>query len=359
VKRSEPRGLIQPRLEWLLILIPVSLFGDFVLHQKLMTFLTAAGAILPLAGLIGRSTEELAIHAGPRIGGLLNATFGNMTELIVAIFLIVKGELDVVKASLTGSILGNLLLVLGMSLFVGGMKREEQSFNARSAAINATSMTLAVIGLLMPALFLQSSGQHGLVQREVVSGAVAGILMALYVAALLFTLVTHVHLFRTPSSGEEARWTAKYALVMLLIATVLVAIESELLVGSLESAVESLGVSKFFIGLIVIPIVGNAAEHASAVTFAARNQLDVTLEITTGSSTQIALFVAPALVFISLAVGHPMDFVFTTFEIAAVGLATLIVTLISMDGKSNWLEGVQLLGAYVIMAVSFFFVRLS
>jgi Ca2+:H+ antiporter len=347
----------KPSLNWLLILVPISLVAQFVLHQHLLVFLTAAGAIIPLAGMIGKGTEELALHAGPRVGGLLNATFGNVTELIIAFFLILKGEIDVVKASLTGSILGNLLLVLGLSFLVGGLKHREQQFNPQAAGVHSTSLVLAVIGLLMPALFVLTTGQHDFVEREVVSGVVAAVLMLLYVAALVFTMVTHEHLFHTPTEGERANWPVRTALIVLLAATAVVALESELLVGALEPALKDIGLSKFFVGLILVPIIGNAAEHSSALVFALRNKLDVTLEIAIGSSTQIALFVAPVLVFLSLAVGHPMDFVFTTFEVAAVGLSTLIVAFISLDGRTNWLEGTQLLGAYAIMAISFFFVR--
>jgi Ca2+:H+ antiporter len=347
----------KPSLSWLLVLVPVSLVVDLATDQELATFLTAAGAIIPLAGLIGRGTDQLAMHAGPRVGGLLNATFGNVTELIISIFLITRGELDIVKASLVGSIIGNLLLVLGLSLLLGGLRHEEQSFSARSAAVHSSSMVLAVIGLVMPALFVLSAGKQGFAQREVVSVTVAAVLMALYVAALVFTLVTHEHLFRTPIQGERPEWSVRRALLVLLGATALVALESEILVGALEPALADLGLSKLFVGLIVVPVIGNAAEHSSAVAMALRNKVDVTLEIAIGSSTQIALFVAPVLVFISLAAGHPMDFVFDTFEVVAVGLSTLIVALISQDGRSNWLEGAQLVAAYAIMAISFFFVR--
>jgi Ca2+:H+ antiporter len=293
---------------------------------------------------------------GPRLGGLINATFGNVTELILAIFLILEGRIAIVKASLTGSILGNLLLVLGLSFFLGGLKHEEQEYNARSASVHATSLVLAVTGLLMPALF--ALGQHRtLVQREVVSGTVAAVLIALYVAALAFTLITHEHLFHTPQANEEPSWSRGRAIGALLAATAFVALMSEFLVGSLDTAIESLGLSEAFVGLILIPIIGNAAEHSSAVMFALRNKVDVTLEIAIGSSTQIALFVAPALVFISLLVGHPMDFVFSTFEVAAVAVSTFLVFMISVDGRSNWLEGAQLMGAYGIMAISFYFVQ--
>ena len=316
----------------------------------------SALAILPLAGLIGRATEQLAMHTGPRVGGLINATFGNVTELIIAVFLLLDGKPEMVKASLTGSILGNLLLVLGLSFFVGGLIHEEQEYNARSASVHATSLVLAVTGLLMPALFALG-GRESFLEREIVSGTVALVLIALYVAALVFTLVTHEHLFRTPSEDEQPSWSRRRAIAMLLVATALVALMSEFLVGSLGPALETLGLSELFVGLIVIPIIGNAAEHSSAVLFAVRNKVDITLEIAIGSSTQIALFVAPALVFISLAVGHPMDFVFSTFEVAAVAVSTFLVFMISSDGRSNWLEGAQLMGAYLIMAISFFFVE--
>ena len=347
----------KPRLSWLLVFVPASLLVELLSGPDLLVFVMAAAAILPLAGYIGRSTDDLARRAGPRVGGLLNATFGNVTELIIAIFLILDDELDVVKASLTGSIIGNLLLVLGISFLAGGLRHQEQRYNAQSAGVHATSLALAVTGLLMPALFVLTTGRHDFLEREVVSGTVAAVLMALYVAALVFTQVTHEHLFRAPAQEERPEWSSRKAVGILVGATAFVALESEILVGALEPALADIGLSKFFVGLILVPIIGNAAEHSSAVMFALRDKVDVTLEIAIGSSTQIALFVAPALVFISLAVGHPMDFVFSTFEVAAVALSTFIVALISLDGRSNWLEGAQLTGAYVIMAISFFFAR--
>ncbi len=347
---------LRASLDWLLVLVPVSIVLELAGGNELLIFLTSAGAILPLAGLIGRSTDQLALHTGPRIGGLVNATFGNVTELVIAVFLILDDQVDIVKASLTGSIIGNLLLVLGLSFLLGGLRHEEQTYNARSASIHATSLVLAVTGLLMPALFALG-GRESFAQREVVSGTVAAVLMIMYAAALLFTLVTHEHLFRTPSPEERPEWSRRKAVAMLLVATAFVALEAEFLVSSLEPALEDLGLSELFVGLIVIPIIGNAAEHSSAIMFALRNKVDVTLEIAIGSSTQIALFVAPALVFISLFVGHPMDFVFSTFEVAAVALSTVLVFMISSDGRSNWLEGAQLTGAYIIMAISFFFVE--
>ncbi len=238
----------RPSLDLLLVLTPVAIGMRLFGAPDLAIFLTSAAAIVPLAGLIGRATEQLALHTGPRIGGLVNATFGNVTELIIAVFLILDDRIEMVKASLTGSILGNLLLVLGLSLFVGGLKHDRQSFNARSASVHATSLALAVTGLLMPALF--SLGTRAtFAQREVVSGVVAGVLILMYIAALVFTLVTHEHLFRTPQEDETPAWSRRKAVVVLLITTGFVALMSEFLVSSLEPALETLGLSELFVGL--------------------------------------------------------------------------------------------------------------
>jgi Ca2+:H+ antiporter len=347
----------RPRLAWLLLLIPVSAVAAVVSRQPLLIFLTSAGALIPLAELIGISTEQVALRAGPRAGGLLNASLANVTELILGIFLILGGQLTVVKAALSGAILGNLLLVLGVSLFAGGLTRRVQRYSGPAAGVHATSLALAVTGFLMPALFVLATGPHSVLEREVVSGTVATILIVLYALALVFTHMNRAHLFRTPAASEEAVWSLPAGVTVLAGASAIVAIESWLLSGALEPALIALGLSKFFAGLILIPLIGNVAEHAAAVRFALQNKLDITLEIAIGSSTQIALFVAPALVFISLAVGHPMDIVFSTFEVAAVGLSTLIIALISHDGRSNWLEGAQLVAAYLIIAASAFFVR--
>ena len=344
---------------WLLILVPFSIVAAWVGRWPLATFLLAGGALLPLAELVGAATQQIGVHAGPRVGGLLNATFANVTEFILAIVLVLHGEVTVAKTALTGSILGNLLLVLGLALLAGGIRHPVQRFSAAAAGVHATSLALAVIGLLMPALFFLTGGRPSAAQSEAVSVAVAVVLIVLYGAALAFTHRTHEHLFRTPRPEERAEWPLAWAIGVLAAASAVVAIESELLVATLGAAVGVLGLSKFFIGLIFVPLFGNVVEHSSAVAFAVRDQLDVTLEIAIGSSTQIALFVAPAIVLISLAAGHPMNFIFTTFEVAAVGLAVLIVTFISHDGRSNWLEGAQLLAAYAIMAASAFFVTSS
>ena len=345
---------LRSSINWLLIFIPVSLLAELT-HQPLLTFITAALAIVPLAGLIGRATDQLAISVGPRLGGLLNATFGNLTELIVAVMLLAAGNFEVVKASLIGSIVGNLLLVLGLSLFIGGLGRSEQAFSARAAGIHTASMMLAVAGLGVPALLVAASPKLSTVNREIVSAGVAATLMVLYTCALVFTQFTNAHLFRTPETGEEAEWSRRQAMAVLLGAALVVGLESELLVTALDPALQTVKISPIFVGLILIPIIGNAAEHASAVFFAIRDKIDVTLESAVGSSTQVALFVAPLAVFVSLLVGRPMDFVFTGFEIGAVFIATLIIAVISRDGQSNWLEGLQLICVYVMIAVAAFF----
>jgi Ca2+:H+ antiporter len=346
--------LLRPSLNWLLVFTPVSLIAE-VTHQPLLTFITAALAIVPLAGLIGRATDQLAICIGPRLGGLLNATFGNLTELIVAVLLIAAGNVEVVKASLIGSIVGNLLLVLGVSLFVGGLGRSEQAFSARAAGVHTASLVLAVAGLGVPALLVAASPSLSGGDREIVSAGVAATLIALYASALIFMQFTNAHLFRTPESSEQPEWSRAMALAVLLGAALLVGLESELLVSALNPALQTLKISPIFVGLILIPVIGNAAEHASAVFFAIRDKIDVTLEIAVGSSTQVALFVAPLMVFISLLMGRPIDFVFTGFEIGAVFVATLIIAVISRDGHSNWLEGLQLISVYVIVALAAFF----
>jgi Ca2+:H+ antiporter len=345
---------MRPSLNWLLIFVPVSLGAEFA-HQSLLIFITSGLAIIPLAGLIGRATDQLAIRVGPRLGGLLNATFGNVTELIVAVLLVRAGDFDVVKASLVGSIIGNLLLVLGISFAVGGFLHKEQAFNVRAASVHSASLLLAVTGLGIPALLAGSNSHLASAHKEVVSVGVAATLILLYVAALVFMQFTHEHLFRTPESDERPQWSMRLAIGVLLGSAVLVGLESELLVSALDPALKTLGLSPLFVGLILIPIIGNAAEHSSAVFFAIRNKLDVTLEIAVGSSTQVALFVAPAVVFISLALGRPMDFIFAGFEIGAVAIATLVVAVISLDGRSNWLEGLQLVSVYVIIALAAYF----
>jgi Ca2+:H+ antiporter len=345
---------VKPRLEWLLVLVPVAVVLEVTHATPMAIFTTSALAILPLAGLIGHATEDLAARVGPQKGGLLNATFGNVTEMIIAFFLILEGEIEVVKASITGSIIGNVLLVLGFAFLVGGWTRVQQTFNRASAGLHSASLVIAVVGLMMPALFALSP-QATFFREEAVSIGVSIVLLATYASMLLFSLKTHRALFRSEFDHGEAKWSVGFATGLLAGATVLVALMSEFLVGALEPTVEELGMSKLFVGLIVVPIVGNAAEHSSAIFLAAKDKMDVSIEIAIGSSTQIALFVAPVLVFLSLAVGNPMDLMFSNFEIAAVAFSSAILGFIALDGRSNWLEGVQLLAAYLIMAISFFF----
>ena len=337
----------------LLVFVPASLAAE-LLHQETAVFITSGLAIIPLAALLGEATEQLAIRLGPQRGGLLNATLGNLTELIVGFFLITAGDVAILKATLIGSIVGNLLLVLGLSFAAGGIRHKSMSFSPRTAGIHASSLLLAVAGLVVPAMLVLGSPVDA-TARETVSVFVAIVLMSLYVAALAFTNITHAHLFHAPESGETAIWSSRAALLVLAVAALAVGLESDLLVNSLHSAISALRIPTVFVGLILIPVIGNAAEHASAIFFALKNKLDITVEIAVGSSTQVAMFVAPLLVFVSLLTAHPIDFVFTGFEIGIVALATLIVTVTSRDGETNWLEGAQLLGAYMIIAVTAFF----
>ncbi|GAC1506559.1 MAG: calcium/proton exchanger [Candidatus Dormibacteraceae bacterium] len=347
---------MRPSLNWLLVFVPISVVADLFVPQPVLIFATSALAVLPLAGLIGTSTEQLAIRVGPGLGGLLNATLGNLTELIVGILLVNAGELAIVKATLIGSIVGNLLLVLGLSFLLGGVRFKEQKFNQPSANVHSASLVLAVGGLLIPALLTVTSPSVGVLEKEIVSAVVAVVLIGLYLATLVFTRLTHAHIFHVPGGDEAAEWSTRRAVAGLTGAALLVGLESEFLVSSLNPALRQLHVPPMFVGLILIPVIGNAAEHSSAIFFALTNRVDVTIEIAVGSSTQIAMFVAPALVFISLLMGRPMDFVFTGFEVAIVGLASLIFTVTAHDGRSNWLEGLQLIGLYTVIAIAAYFV---
>ncbi|MHB8669317.1 MAG: calcium/proton exchanger [Acidimicrobiales bacterium] len=321
------------------------------------TFLTAAAAVIPLAALLGRATEELTRHSGPRIGGLLNATFGNAAELIIGVALVARGEVAIVRASLTGSILGNLLLVLGAAFFAGGLRHRELRFSSRAASTHVVTMALAVAGLLMLSFYAQS--QHSTEHRiEVVSGAVAAILVIVYIAGLVFSQVTHADPFGedpTPPEAGGRGWSLRRAAIVLAVVGVVVAVESELLAGAVEQAVSALGVSRLWLGLILVPIVGNAAEHATAVIVARKGKADLALEIAAGSSAQIALLVTPLLVMVGALVGHPLVLVFSPFELGALALAVALVALISLDGSTNWLEGAQLLALYAILASTSFY----
>jgi len=335
-------------------LVPASVVAR-VVDSRSATFGLAAFAMIPLAGLLGDATEELAAQAGPRVGGLLNATFGNAAELIIGVFLVAKGEISVVRACITGSIVGNLLLVLGASFFAGGLRHRDLRFSAQAAGVGVASMSLAVAGVLMPSIY--SRGEHVTAFRiEAVSVGVSVVLLALYAASLVFSLTGAGSGAGAPSAAPSPRgWSSAKALTILAVSGALVAVESELLVGALESTVRSLGLSRLWVGLILVPIVGNAAEHSTAVRAALKEQTDLALQIAVGSSAQVALVVTPLLVFAGLPFGHHLTLSFSPFDIGAIALSVAVVAFIVLDGRSNWLEGSQLLGVYVILAVTSFY----
>jgi Ca2+:H+ antiporter len=352
----------------LLLFVPISIAAHFLEWDSAVIFITSGLAILPLAAFMGTATEEIAVVAGPTLGGLLNATFGNATELIIALIALNAGLVDVVKATITGSIVGNLLLVMGLAMLLGGLRYKEQDFQPVVARVNASSMNLAVIAILVPtAVDVTSSGIEEPI-LQTLSVAVAVVLIVVYGLTLLFSMKTHSYLFEVgmaelePESTEEEKAAEPEPEVnlplwigILLGVTLLVALESELLVGTLEEATEQLGFSALFTGVIVLPVIGNAAEHATAVTVAIKNKMDLSLTVAVGSSLQIALFVAPVLVLAGWFMGQPMDLDFNPFELVAVGVAVLIANSISSDGKSNWLEGTLLLAAYIVLGLAFYF----
>jgi Ca2+:H+ antiporter len=337
------------------VLVPLSLL-TLLFHSETARFAVAAAAMIPLAGLLGDATEELAIHSGPRIGGLLNATFGNAAELIVGIFLVADGELEVVRASITGSIIGNLLLVLGAAFFAGGLRFKELKFSAASAGTGVASMAIAAAGVLMPAIY--AHGAHPTEFRiEAVSIAVAVVLLIMYAASLVFTLVTHPETGAAGQTEQEEQPTmsVRGALVLLAVSGALVALESEILTGALEPTVNALGLSRLWVGLILVPIVANAAEHSTAVRAAMRQKTDLAVNIAVGSSTQVALVVTPLLVFAGLAFGQHLHLDFTPFDISAIALSVVVVAFVTYDGSTNWLEGAQLMAVYVILAITSFY----
>lgn len=348
-------------LSILLLFIPVSLAAHFLEWGDLIVFITAGLAILPLAAWMGTATEEIAVVVGPTLGGLLNATFGNATELIIALVALKAGLVDVVKASITGSIIGNLLLVMGLSMFLGGLRYKEQTFQPIVARVNAASMNLAVIAILLPTAMNFSSQGIPAKTLQNLSLAVAVVLILVYGLTLLFSMKTHAYLYDVGVAEIEAEeishekpnvllWSG-----VLLVCTLLVAIESELLVDALEVATSQLGLTALFTGVILVPIVGNAAEHATAVTVAMKDKMDLSVSVAVGSSMQIALFVAPVLVIAGRVIGQPMDLDFNPFELVAVAVSVLIANTISSDGRSNWLEGTLLLATYTVLGFAFYF----
>ena len=347
------------KLYLLLVLIPLALVFEWMHADPLLIFTTSALAIIPLAGLMGEATEKLTHHVGAGIGGLLNASFGNAAELIIAIMALREGLHDVVKASITGSILGNILLVLGASMVTGGLRYERQRFNRTAAGMGSSLLLLAAVGLIVPALFHQTAADQGdIIEREL-SLEIALVLFGIYVLSLIFSLKTHRHLYRGENANaledDDRPWTKRAAMIVLALATIATGAISEVLVGALEPAAETLGMTRIFVGVILVALVGNAAEHSTAVLVAMKNQMDLAFSIAVGSSLQIAMFVAPVLVFVSYLFGTPLNLIFTPFEVAAVTLSVLIVGFVAMDGESHWMEGVMLVGVYVILAIAFFF----
>ncbi len=356
----------------LIVFVPVAI-ALFLLHvDPTWIFITSALGIVPLAGILGEATDVLAHRAGAQAGALLNATFGNAAELIITIAAIRAGLIEVVKASITGSIIGNILLVLGLSVLVGGLRHGFQHFQQRRASVSVTTMALAVIGLVIPAVFNHAIEVRSQLDVEYLSIGVAVALMLGYALSLIFTLRSPGEelLALDPDSGDEEKalaakkpaeasdspaWSLRQALTILVVTVVFIAALSEILVDAIEPVIREHGLTELFVGVIVVPIIGNAAEHLVAVEMALKNKMEVTIGIALGSSMQIALFVAPLLVFLSLLAGYPMSLVFNPFELAALGASVVIAALIALDGESNWLEGAQLLIVYVILALAFFY----
>jgi Ca2+:H+ antiporter len=348
------------RRHWSLLLlsgVPAAIALHLLSPERHTTiFFTSVAAIIPLAGYIGRATEDLAQRLGGGLGGLLNATFGNVAELIIGALALRRGLSDLVKASLTGSIIGNVLLLFGLCAFVGGLRHPVQRFNRTAAGLGATMLLLSAIGLTVPAAFHILAEAGGRAPELTLDTEIAGVLLVTYCASLVFTLKTHRGLYGAPPGERIREGSARPAVAMLVGATAGVAWMSELLVGSLTDTARALGMTNLFVGVVIVAIIGNAAEHYSALLMAARNQMDAAVSIAIGSSTQIALFVAPVLVFLSYAIAPaPMDLLFTVFEIVAVVLAVLSISLIAHDGETHWMEGVQLLAVYVILVLGFYF----
>jgi Ca2+:H+ antiporter len=364
-------------INFLLIALPFAVLAEFLGWGPMAVFILSATAIIPLAGLIGDSTESLAVYTGPKLGGLLNATLGNAAELIITVVAIREGLLELVKASITGSILGNILLVMGMSFLFGGLRHGLQRFDSRHASRSAILLLLSVITLLIPSLLSSAIGPETSTRVEALSLGVAVIMIILYGSGLLYSFrdtstavsgpvvdesITRavrpnqkkVEQAAPAAHGGEHTWSLRQALIMLTLSTIGVVVMSELLVGVVEPVVASLGVSEFFLGIILIPLIGNVAEHLVSVKVALQNHMELSVEIAVASSLQIALFVAPVLVFVSLLMGHPLQLIFTEFELLALIVGVLVAVFVSQDGESNWLEGLELLAVYLILALAFF-----
>jgi Ca2+:H+ antiporter len=355
------RALTGNAVNLLLVAVPLSWALTRTMPESAWIFLTAAVSLVPLAAIIGLGTEQLARRSGPAWGGFLNATFGNAAELIIAIVALRHHHIALVKASITGSIVGNLLLVLGLSFFVGGIGRKSQKFN-RTGATNTTAMLfLAVVALVMPAVF-DLSVYGSLTARPAaivrLSLLTSIVLIAAYAGSLVYAFTSQLDLFRSTHEGEHDRpvLTARSAIILLAAGTLLTTIQAEVLVGALQPALKRFGLSELFVGVIVVAVIGNVAEHYAAVAAARRNEMTLAVEISVGSSAQIALLVAPAVVIYSFLIGEPMTLLFNPLEIAAIGLSVLAAGLVVADGESNWVEGMQLLAVYLILGLALYFV---
>jgi len=343
----------------LLVFIPVTIIGKIMGLSDPVLFACSALAIIPLAGVMGKATDDIACFCGQKVGGLLNATFGNATELIIAFVAMKEGLFDVVKASLAGSVIGNILLVLGLSMLAGGLKYKTQTFNKNSINITSSMLLLAVLGLAIPAVFTHALPESALTaQYEGLSVITAILMLLVYIMQFVFSFVTHRNLYEdsVPSDEEENHDASlPRAIGMLVISTICIAVMSEIFVGTVEPMADSAGLSKTFVGIILVPIIGNAAEHSTAIIMAMKNKMNAAIEIALGSSLQIILFVIPVLTLLSLFF-TPMSIVFTPFEIVSVTGAVLIANRVAADGESNWLEGFQLVTVYIMIGAAFFFV---
>ena len=361
--RKAARPQQRNRLNVLLAFVPVSIALELLHQSPTLVFTACCLSIVPLAALMGSATEDIASRIGSTCGGLLNATFGNAPEIIIAVLALRAGLTEVVKASITGSIIGNLLLVVGLAALWGGIRHKTQTFNQHAAGLQSSLLVMSVLALMVPAVFVRSApglgGMYHDPRVESLSLGVAGVLIIVYGLSLFFSLHTHESLLtgvEIEAKHDRTPRRLRAAVALLLGSTLVIALESEFLVGSIVGVTQALHLSQTFVGVVVVAIIGNAAEHASAVVFARRNQMDLALKIAVGSSTQIALFVAPLLVFVSLAMGHPMTLIFNTFELVSIAFAVLIVAFISLDGQTHWMEGVLLLAAYAVIALAFYYI---
>ena len=363
-----------PIIYFLLVFVPISVILDLVHADHIIIFIIAVIALIPLAKLIGDSTEHLSTHYGSTLGSLLNVTFGNAAEIIIAVVAINAGLIELVKASITGAILGNIMLIFGLSMIAGGIHKKEQLFSRENAGLQSTMIFLAIIGLAIPTVLsstiLEPAEIENQLKIQFLSDALAIILLSVYIAGIVFTFFTHKHLFVSPQMEEEnnnhnhnidtttttKHWDKKRAFFMLAISMVGVVVVSEILVGSVEETSKQFGFGEVFVGAIIIGIVGNAAEHSSAIILARKGKIDLSIGIAAGSGTQIALFVVPLLVIFGIILNQPFTLEFTIYELVTLFLAAIILNLIAHDGRSNWFEGVMLTAVYVIIAMGFYFI---